>query len=93
MSLISQNVGSKNRVKVKRSNVDADEPAFLGVNNSNVDADEPAFLGVNKDDEGRIESDLVLSKTKKKRKERDGLLEKQMEIEEATKQYTSIDSS
>ncbi|KAJ6681264.1 WD-REPEAT PROTEIN-RELATED [Salix koriyanagi] len=81
MSLISQNVGSKNRVK--RSNVDADEPAFLGVNNSNVDADEPAFLGVNKDDEGRIESDLVLSKTKKKRKERDELLEKQLEIEEA----------
>lgn len=41
MSLISQNVGSKNRVK--RSNTD--EPAFLGVNNSNADADEPAFFG------------------------------------------------
>jgi len=91
MSLISQNVGSKNRVKrsnadepaflgVNNSNADADEPAFLGVNNSN--ADEPAFLGVHKDDEGRIESDLVLSKTKKKRKERDELLEKQLEIEE-----------
>ncbi|KAJ6998518.1 hypothetical protein NC653_014633 [Populus alba x Populus x berolinensis] len=78
MSLISQNVGSKNRVK--RSNTD--EPAFLGVNNSNADADEPAFLGVHKDDEGGIESDLVLSKTKKKRKERDELLEKQLEIEE-----------
>jgi U3 small nucleolar RNA-associated protein 18 len=47
-----------------------------------VDADEPAFLGMNKDDEDERESDLIMSKTKKKRKERDELLEKQLEIEE-----------
>lgn len=37
---------------------------------------------MNKDDEDERESDLIMSKTKKKRKERDELLKKQLEIEE-----------
>uniref|UniRef100_A0A2P2JQ23 U3 small nucleolar RNA-associated protein 18 homolog n=1 Tax=Rhizophora mucronata TaxID=61149 RepID=A0A2P2JQ23_RHIMU len=60
MSLISQNAGSKNRVKGGRKE-DPDEPAFME--------------GDNKQDVGRREYDLGLSSAKKRRKEKEEQLE------------------